>query len=407
MHAEQVDFRAFFSVLVCPLVLTSWVESRTWTDTQGRTLEAELVSVAEKSVSVRRDGSGDLVELPFSLLSEEDLEWIAKQAAVSSEPNEEQLDDSGEADSGEPENWDAPFPTSVKVAEEVEISEEYEGGSNPKWIYRSNHYEFICDVELTRSVVSQFASMFEATRDYMKALPINSRRAFRDPGENRLRVLLFDTQAAYLENGGMLGAAGSYHPRTNEVKIPLISLGVKDLGSRKMLDRDKGNKTLPHELCHQLTDSVYYEHGSRGWFTEGLAEFVGVTPYRAGRFNVRGIDKKVKDYVTYVDDDTRRGRLLGETIRCQDLKDYMLLSYDHFREDAGHNYGVGALLVTYFLLWDDEGNRGPITKFLKALKAGKVGEEALAELRDGRTFEELEEQIAKAWKRKGVELIFE
>jgi hypothetical protein len=47
-----------------------------------------------------------------------------------------------------------------------------------------------------------------------------------------------------------------------------------------------------------------------------------------------------------------------------------------------------------------------IKNFLKALNEGKDGEDALNVLLDGQTWEELEEEIAKAYSRKGVDFTF-
>ena len=69
-------------------------------------------------------------------------------------------------------------------------------------------------------------------------------------------------------------------------------------------------------------------------------------------------------------------------------------------------YGVGLLITYYFLQMDGDGDAKRIKDFLKALRKGKDREEALNVLLDGRTFEELEADIAKAWKRRGVELTF-
>ena len=43
---------------------------------------------------------------------------------------------------------------------------------------------------------------------------------------------------------------------------------------------------------------------------------------------------------------------------------------------------------------------------MKALQAGKKGEEALEVLLNGRSYEELEEDIQKAWRTRGVPLKF-
>ena len=62
------------------LVVVANVYARTWTDTQGRTIEAELINATADEVTVRRT-DGRTFTLPISLLSEADREFVAKQKA--------------------------------------------------------------------------------------------------------------------------------------------------------------------------------------------------------------------------------------------------------------------------------------------------------------------------------------
>ena len=173
-----------------------------------------------------------------------------------------------------------------------------------------------------------------------------------------------------------------------------------------MLDRDKSSKTLPHELVHQLTPNRYYAPGSMGWFTEGIAEYVAVTPYRSGSFNVRSNFKPIVEYVTAYGKEGMGGRALGEIINLGSLKKFMLQPYSSFTGNPQINYGCGLLITNYFFHMDREEDGARIKAFLKALNAGKKGEEALEVLLDGQTFEELEEEIHKAYSRKGVDINF-
>ncbi|AHF89399.1 hypothetical protein OPIT5_03075 [Opitutaceae bacterium TAV5] len=54
--------------------------ARTWTDTQGRTVEAGFVSATETTVTIRRD-DGQLFRLELERLSWPDRDWVAAQAA--------------------------------------------------------------------------------------------------------------------------------------------------------------------------------------------------------------------------------------------------------------------------------------------------------------------------------------
>ena len=81
------------------------------------------------------------------------------------------------------------------------------------------------------------------------------------------------------------------------------------------------------------------------------------------------------------------------------------MSYGNFTGPrANFNYGFGLILTTYFLHLDGEGDAARAKKFLQALRSGKGGQEAIDVLLDGRSYEEMQEAISKAWKRKRVEI---
>ena len=285
----------------------------------------------------------------------------------------------------------------------IAIDEDHEA---KRFVFQSANYEFVSDVPLSNSLVSKFAVLFEATREYCRVLPLSLKKAHVDGREHRYQVFLFESFGTYVRNGGPPGSAGVYLSGRDVILVPLTSLGVKKVGSSYRFDWDGSNKTLPHELVHQLTEPVYYAAGARGWFTEGLAEYVAVTPYRAGKFNNKLVRNAVKDYVIEYGRKGRGGRALGEEVSVPPLKDFMLQSYASFTANGNHNYGVGLLITYYFFHSDLDGNRTAITAFLKGLREGKTGSEALLELLQGRSFQELEESIAKSWRSRGVKIRF-
>ncbi len=70
------------------------------------------------------------------------------------------------------------------------------------------------------------------------------------------------------------------------------------------------------------------------------------------------------------------------------------------------NYGMGLLITYYYFHWDNDGDRSNLNAFLKALKEGKQGDEALKVLLNGRSWDEMEQQITKAWRSRGVRITF-
>lgn len=88
------------------LCLQSIAQARTWTDTLGRTIEAEIVRADADSVTVLSKGRE--VKIPLTKLSEEDRaycdEWLAKRAGGEADDSEMEDDSGGEK------------PTKVEVA---------------------------------------------------------------------------------------------------------------------------------------------------------------------------------------------------------------------------------------------------------------------------------------------------
>jgi hypothetical protein len=388
------------------LLLAPCSLSETWTDKRGRKMEAELLSVKE-SKAVFKLASGKEVTVAVDLFSEEDQKRIKDW-----EPAESDEEGAGRGEEKDPDdagaarlNFDAPWPKKVSFNGDAEINTVEEDKEKGRFIYESANYRFICDVRLSQSVVKGFAVMFEATQLYCRELPLAISGGIKEDG--KYPILLFENKEDYIKAGGPPSSAGVFIGGKGVVMVPLTSLGVRPVGSGYMLDRDKASGTLIHELTHQLTPEVYFAEGALGWFSEGIAEYVTATPYRAGNFKVGSNFDDIRAYATGYGKDDTRGRALGESIQVPALRDFFLMSYREFAgPNANFNYGMGLMLTTYFLHLDGDGDAARIKAFLRALRAGKSGEDALEVLRDGRSYEELEEAIAKAWKRKGVEIEF-
>jgi hypothetical protein len=67
---------------------------------------------------------------------------------------------------------------------------------------------------------------------------------------------------------------------------------------------------------------------------------------------------------------------------------------------------LGLLLTYYYFHWDNDGDRKNLNAFFMALKEGKSGEDALNILLNGRSWDEMEKQITKAWRSRGVRITF-
>jgi hypothetical protein len=60
----------------CMITVVAMAESRTWTDVDGRILDAELISRTEKTLKLKRASDGRVFELPIDKFSEVDKAWV-------------------------------------------------------------------------------------------------------------------------------------------------------------------------------------------------------------------------------------------------------------------------------------------------------------------------------------------
>ncbi|WP_018970195.1 SHD1 domain-containing protein [Rubritalea marina] len=385
-------FKSLF-LIALSLAFVCELSARTWTNRKGKLIEAEMLGVEGDKVKLLMKGK--TFKVPIKSLSPEDQSFID-----SWEPEEEaQSSGAAEVEASFAQTW----PKLVTLDLEVVIEEKVQDDGS--YIYTSPNYAFYANTKLGKSVVKRFAVLFEATRQYVQRLPLASMKASKQ-GE-KYKIYLFDTESDYFKAGGPQGSAGVYIGSKGIILVQCESLGLVRRSNSWAVDYGRTNKTLPHEITHQLMDEEYYAKGSMGWFTEGIAEYVAVTPYRSGKFVVSRQQRNIEQYVTSFSKQDNRGRNIGTDILMPDLLEYMMLPYEDFVSTPQKNYGVAALLVTYFCHFDGEGDAANLKNFLRALKAGKTGEDAIQALLAGRSMDALEADILREWKKRGVTIRFQ
>lgn len=369
-------------------------EPRIWVDDQGREVSAAFDGIEPGGRAVRlKMADGRVLPFPLAKLSPRcrayaDFASTAPAAAVP-EPN-----------------FDSPWPDLTGFREDPEIEIIEENVETRAFIYESMNFRYVSDVRLNRSVVRRFAVLFEATHAYCKAMPIGMGEGGRTDGKYLIK--LYETRDAYVKAGAPEASAGVFMSGRNRIKVPLESVGVQKRGSSYALDRDVSNRTLAHEITHQLTPGAYFaEWRFNSWFIEGIAEYVATTPYRAGIYNTRLGRKAAVDFATGFSKVDYRGRNIGTEIHLASLEHFMNLPYSEFvSTDPNFNYAVGLLLTYYFIHFDGEGDAANLKAYLRCLLDGKSRDEAHAVLLKGRSFKELEQDVERAWRRHDVRFIF-
>ena len=300
--------------------------------------------------------------------------------------------------------FNRPWPHEVRLDGPVTCKVISEDRKTQRYVYESPGYRFNCDARVTDDAVRNFSVMFETIRKYALQIPLSLGVSRERQG--KLDVVLFARAMDYARAGGPPGTAGCYV--NGVVLVPMDSLGLKEGGTGFSLDSTRRNNTvLVHELVHQLTPDAYMSAGARGWFSEGLAEYMAITPYNWGYFKPDIYGNVVKAYATGLGADGLGGRALGTDLTAPRLKDFLLMSYGQFSSPNGNfNYGLGLLLTHYFFHMEGGGKAFRITQFLKGLEAGLRGEASLAPLLGGSSYEKLEGEITAAWARMGVQIRF-
>ncbi len=289
------------------------------------------------------------------------------------------------------------WPIRVRVARPaVTIVEE----SRDAGVYRTEHFEFRVDTRLSRGLVAQFGEIFEATLATLDALPLGLDPKPLENGHFQTR--LFTSVADYHEAGGLPGSGGTYQRRHDRIIIPLEHLGVRPSSSGFTYDRHGDNSTLIHEITHQVMRPWLGILPT--WLTEGMAVWMETVPFSRGTFQVR--QQFPGDYLA------ARARTMGHPLPVTPVEELMTLSHREWNAHFGQNvpalrrnYHSALTLTHFFLRMDGDGDGAGLAAYLRAVRGG-MAEEAARDrfLLRGRSFEELETEMIRAYGRRGVRL---
>jgi hypothetical protein len=413
------QFRRLPGLLLLPcLFVLSPVEAgaETWTNALGRSFEAEFIRLHGEQ-AIFKLSNGRVFGKALKDLSPSSRERVTSGAAAGGSAPGGVLPAKTGLPGDRPgtgltivrpktTNLGHSWPREVRVdagSRSRVISEDRE---KRQFVYESPSYRFTANARITDDALRNFSMMFESTHKYARALPLGLNGGNQRDG--KLDVLLFESVAEYQRAGGPPGSAGVYNSREGLVMVPFASLGLQEGVSGYSLNHARHNQVLIHELVHQVTPACYFRKGALGWFSEGVAEYVAISPYTWGRFGSDKSGYAVKSYVTGAGPKGRGGRGLGTRIRAPRLRSFFLMPYSSFSgRNANFNYGFALLVNHYFFHMEGGGKARRITEFLRGMHAGKTGEEALKPLLGRSTYESLQKDIAAHWGRQGVEIVFQ
>lgn len=374
---------------------------RNWTSTDGKKIEASFISLNGDLVKIRL-ANGSTFDVPLARLSAEDQAFAKSQspatapAASSTGTNPAAL-----------KEW----PRTVALEEKPEVTVVREDVEKKEFVYRSPHYEFVCDSKLGANVVREFGRMFEVTWLLNCQLPLDLK-----PSPERLRecfqARLFTHKEDYMAAGAIEGSAGVYMSGKKALMVPLASLGVKMVGSRVSLENSANaddNGTLIHEITHQMMN--HWLGSLPTWFIEGSAEYVEMLDYNSnGRFSLNSLSRQVKTYAARMSSGGAKG------FRFIDIEELMNLDGRRWSAAlakdgmAQENYGSAGLLTYYFYHIDGNGDAANVIAWLRTLETAKGDAEEQAatkrHLMRDRTYAQLAEEVKKGLRKEGIDIEF-
>jgi hypothetical protein len=348
--------RLLMAVMCMACMLQAAEAIRTWTDVQGRMITATMIEPAPEHVKVRMPNGAEFT-IPLDRLIESDRQYVLRRMR-------EMIAAGQMADVRIPPSQRV-WPQSVGVSPtSVEVTVVEEDMVRSRFVYRTQDFEFISDERLARSVMTEVARTFEGTREVLLALPWGL-RVQPPEGHEHFRAMLFETREAYIRAGAPPNSGGVYMSGPKIFMVPFQSLGLQRRARTWYLDRNYSNHTLIHEITHQLMDEVL--PALPLWVIEGTAEYVSHLPFNAGTFRAHEHQRALR---AAIEERQRR----GHRIRIDRLESFMNMTHQQWHEianrssqDQSYLYIASLLLVYYFNHLDGDRHGTRFMQFMDAV----------------------------------------
>ncbi len=372
--------------------------ARTWRDTNGREFEATLIKMVGDTVFLNIGGR----QRTFKVTHFSANDRIFLQSGGREEPKLTPTSNSNSTVS--PQRRQALIPKTttrssgqIQANVSIPIERLRADPGEKRWVYGSPNFEFICDDDLGFAAIKKFAWMFESVWQFCEQMPFDIPRLRRGQG-TRMKTFLVKDFQDYVRMGGTPRSAGVFIPSQDLILVPFRSLdldpraGVKDT-----------NGTLRHEVTHQLMTG---QSQQAGWFIEGSAEYVATVPFERTRLLTDRHMRSIIAYLTARGWTERQGHNLGKKITFSRLESFMQPDYSRFQQQP-HAYAHALVLFTYFAKFDGRKDGANLASYVADLQDGRPEFEARKHLLAGRTYAQLEKDVATAWAANGITLRFE
>ena len=424
------------------MLLVAFVSARTWTDKKGRKIEAEYLSQTKDTVRLKLK-NGKEVSVPFSNLSRADLNFLSEAEIASAEKENDKEPGDGEMEKkGSDGNksggivievadpaWDRPVLREVVLEAPIEVQEEKRG----EFLYFSSaNFRIVADGRMSSKGVLTILEVCELTKTYCESLPFGLSNRFK-PVDGKYEIRAVGEKDEWIKMGRPEGNRSSFNPNDGQLEICLELFGLSSAG--------RGGETATRNLAGQMILHVsrcmlpeVYERNFMDWFTEGFPNLMNMAVYEKGKLDFTNVAEETKDLL--MGKGSGRTPIFKKKIEMPKMSDLITQSVGGIAEEEGRRQFLAqsVLVMTYLTFLEDDGkatglrqglryahdfqkNQPKTIRYkdqedlerqkaeLKRLR-DEMDDTAIAMMFRKRPWKEAEEDIAKLWKVKGLELIF-
>lgn len=223
----------------------SAAEPRTWTNLEGKTIQATFVQTTGTEVSIRME-NGQVAKVPLSTLSAVDQEYVKLLAAASSTPSMGSSSTASAVNSSS-NGW----PTeAIKVdPKSLVVTPGLQSEAERRYHYATDSFEYIAFAPLAGSVINDVAADFELTKVGLARLPWGWKP--HPEKTERYQIYLTETNDDYIRMGG--DDRSSAATKDGKTFIRFSAIGLKKLGARYAFDlRQKDTERIISMTIREL-----------------------------------------------------------------------------------------------------------------------------------------------------------
>ncbi len=379
-----------------PRALGARHSSRTWTFADGSQMEAVLVAADVNSAQFRLIEQQGVGQIKLNLLADGDRDriqsWVRSDGVdgVAGLPLRVKTH-------GWPREW----------REDEKVALERVGDSN-RW--RSEHFDITNEAGINRESLEAITMICEAVDGALNALPLPLPINWGRERGDRRRIIIENSELS----PHAVTTAGYWDGRTGIVHI-LSDFLIEPDRQLVVFEFDKPEKlqkydVIVHEVTHQSMGALMYL-GVPSWVPEGIAEYMAATQFAPGFYHFDNTHVSIRHHINKrllgdrIVKDRRMNLVHLEKLMNRDLREWNLIV------DSGDiagllQYNESLLLIDYFF-HRDHPDGAHFRRYLECVLSGVSELEARERhLMRGRSYQEIEREIAELWRPLGFTVTF-